>query len=178
MFVEPTRNEAGDIIPTKFPVYMTGKLFREKLGLNTKPEKGFKVRGKFKRIPWDKRIAFLKNQIKIHTAKLPLYELKKYRNNFDAHKFKNFPISENSFCYCCIDKAEIRHHVIPLSCGGRNKHNNIVLLCNNCHTKVHPHLRRKKKKVGGSFSALRNSEPINGPIVVSKETVAKTARCA
>jgi 5-methylcytosine-specific restriction endonuclease McrA len=61
------------------------------------------------------------------------------RAAFNAIKHKQLPLG-NHVCYVCEDPAVIRHHVIPLIAGGRNKRNNIVPLCLECHSKVHPGL--------------------------------------
>ena len=45
-------------------------------------------------------------------------------------------------CKVCGEKAECRHHIIPLSRGGHNHKKNVMLLCNQCHSEIHPWLKK------------------------------------
>jgi hypothetical protein len=33
------------------------------------------------------------------------------------------------------------HHIVPLSKGGTNQLSNLIVLCEDCHKKLHPHMR-------------------------------------
>lgn len=33
------------------------------------------------------------------------------------------------------------HHIVPLSRGGTNRDENLVTLCDECHKRIHPHMR-------------------------------------
>ena len=50
-------------------------------------------------------------------------------------------INSQSVCYVCHGKAVLRHHVIPVSHGGRNKRSNLVVLCHPCHQQIHAPFR-------------------------------------
>ena len=69
-----------------------------------------------------------------------------YRNRHTRAKFdksKNIRKKFNGFpgCFACSGKAEVRHHIIWLSRGGRNQKNNIIALCRKCHAEIHPWLK-------------------------------------
>lgn len=169
---------------TRYPLSMTGRKLRRALGLTGRvyAEKSFRVCAKFKGIKRDKRLAFLRKMAAKKLEFVTFAEMWAKRGQFNSHnshklhklhKLHSFPMAELMFCYCCIkNKADIRHHVIPLSQGGRNKRNNIVPLCNTCHCKVHPHMHRKnKKEVKREAVASRHSvhPKINGPVVWNPE---------
>jgi len=47
-------------------------------------------------------------------------------------------------CECCKNKRRlIRHHVVPVSCGGEDKAHNMVAICRKCHAVIHPWLKDK-----------------------------------
>lgn len=62
------------------------------------------------------------------------YDEKKWRETWRPH------ISARN-CYICDERADVRHHVIPLKNGGHNSFLNIRSLCNSCHADVHPWLK-------------------------------------
>ena len=62
------------------------------------------------------------------------------RTVFDDIKDIKFPLAGRR-CATCLDKAEVRHHIIPLSRNGSNIKRNICYLCKSCHSIVHPWLR-------------------------------------
>lgn len=41
-------------------------------------------------------------------------------------------------CFVCSRPGHIRHHVIQVQHGGRNKGSNLVRLCKECHDQIHP----------------------------------------
>lgn len=133
--------------------------------------KSFRVCSKFNGIKKHQRIAFLRKMLQKGET-ISLEQMKVHRGQLDSHKVPSLPMSENCTCYVCGNKAVLRHHVIPLSRGGRNKRNNIVPLCNNCHYKVHPHLHKKPKKfsVANSFAVLRSSKN-NGPLSTDTKNI-------
>jgi hypothetical protein len=65
------------------------------------------------------------------------------REEFNRIKFvvKSVRITPNSECFVCRGKAECRHHIIQLQNGGINLKENIVHLCNKCHSDIHPWLK-------------------------------------
>jgi len=78
----------------------------------------------------------------------------KLRSRFDIKRMSKkkrrevFKWLSKSFCYCCDSQNNLhRHHKIPLSRGGDNSSENIILLCRSCHESVHGYeIRRVKKK--------------------------------
>lgn len=64
------------------------------------------------------------------------------RRKFEKQKIRKLKRIEFSNCFVCWDKAQVRHHIIPLQNGGRNYKINIIGLCHNCHGKIHPWLIR------------------------------------
>ena len=44
-------------------------------------------------------------------------------------------------CFACARPGYIRHHVIQVMNGGRNKATNLVRLCKECHDQIHPWMR-------------------------------------
>ncbi len=63
----------------------------------------------------------------------------------DRQRKKSLPLTvdENTVCYVCESRAQVRHHVVPVSHGGRNKLNNLVPLCHSCHQELHAPFRTK-----------------------------------
>lgn len=164
----------------KFPPHMTGKLYRKSLGLpdlkslRVYGEKSWRVSAKFRGVKRKDRLSFLRRMSKKGSAGLSLQEMKSKRSGFDHHKITHLPMTEDCNCYACpnpshINKATIRHHVVLLSRGGRNKRNNIVPLCNDCHTKLHPHMQKKHVLRGAVASRHCVKPKTNGPLVSLRE---------
>ena len=65
------------------------------------------------------------------------------REEYNEKKIKETwrPHVDGSICYVCDNRADIRHHIVPLKNGGSNSFRNIRVLCNNCHAKIHPWLQ-------------------------------------
>ena len=129
----------------KYPAYVTENRLRNMLELPAKPRifanKNWKIAAKFKGIGKPFRMKYLKKQLRESEGiLLSMIELNAMRRGFEQVKLREFPMTPECPCYCCDSFAEIRHHVVPLSRGGRNKRNNIVPLCNGCHEQIHPHL--------------------------------------
>jgi 5-methylcytosine-specific restriction endonuclease McrA len=132
----------------KFPIGMTGAKYRKQLGVPSKQStrafssKSFKIAHKFKGVKKKDRLKFLKRMAEKLVLPRMLEETKSFRAGFNQLKVRVFPMNEMTQCYCCPNIADVRHHVVQLQHGGRNKKNNIVPLCNPCHCKVHPHLQK------------------------------------
>lgn len=62
------------------------------------------------------------------------YDVKKESDSWKTH-------INSETCYVCDNKANVRHHIIPLSMGGKNSYKNIRALCRKCHEKIHKWLR-------------------------------------
>lgn len=164
-----------NVLAQRFPASMTGKKLRKQLGIPEKlriiAEKGMKVKAKFKGIKQKNRLSYLRKMSKKIIIKRSLDEIHDARNGFNSHKLSSLPLSEKSLCYCCVkNHAVVRHHVIQLQHGGRNRRNNIVPLCNNCHIKLHPHMQKKPKSKLAEIGRLPLGTALpqnNGPIVVN-----------
>lgn len=52
-------------------------------------------------------------------------------------------VRDNHVCRICFNKLEEKnmqvHHIVPVANGGDDDYNNLVLLCNVCHTNLHKH---------------------------------------
>jgi hypothetical protein len=131
---------------TRYPMSMTGKKLRARLGIEERifADVSFRLKYKFRRIPKSRRLQFLIYRANADTGiTLSYTEQINMRRWFDAHKVRCFPMTKDCECYSCYDApARIRHHVTPISKGGSNKKNNIVPLCDGCHLKIHPTMGR------------------------------------
>lgn len=166
-----------DVAIQVFPAGMTGKKLRKKLGIDrskdrTYGSKNFKVSAKFRGVKVKDRISFLRGQATVVRGARTYAEVATQRAGFDQHKLTALPMTEKCVCYACVkNTAVLRHHVITLLNGGRNKRNNIVPLCNQCHIKIHPHMNRKKSEVVASRDCVQPK--INGPLDYMKNMTAR-----
>lgn len=65
-----------------------------------------------------------------------------YRNRKSGHhkipKERKKKLKDGAHCFLCGTKQNLTlHHVIPLSQGGDNSEDNLVVLCGSCHQKLH-----------------------------------------
>lgn len=128
----------------RYPMNMTGAKLRRKLGIEPKyPKESFKLRQKFRCVPKAERLTYLLNKMK-GGRDISFKEQWDKRKWFDRTKNRVFPMAKDCHCYVCDGIARIRHHVRPISKGGRNKKNNIVPLCHDCHCLLHPKMRKHK----------------------------------
>ena len=66
-----------------------------------------------------------------------------YGEEFTRIKAK-LKVKQEGRCYLCGRKrAGVCHHIIPVSLGGKTEENNLILLCSECHSKLHTYYRRK-----------------------------------
>lgn len=171
------------------PMGVTGREFKKrpvpKRYKKPKVNHSWRICHKFKCIKPTNRIAFLKSHEKVVKSERTPLEIYKTRTGFNDNKYRVFPMSQTCPCYVCGQKASVRHHVIPLGKGGRNRRNNIVPLCNVCHVKVHPHMqvgyRRPPVRPAtkgwnialssyGEVASWNSVQPkINGPLAVKQE---------
>lgn len=49
-------------------------------------------------------------------------------------------------CWVCRKPATQRHHLIQLQNGGRNVKENVIPICTECHSEVHPWMKPEEKK--------------------------------
>jgi 5-methylcytosine-specific restriction endonuclease McrA len=70
-------------------------------------------------------------------------EMPKARSGYKDKRSKLHSFSEFGNCFACGSRADCRHHIIQLQHGGRNKPENLVSLCDDCHAEIHPWLKEK-----------------------------------
>ena len=64
-----------------------------------------------------------------------------YPSNWEDIK-NRILIRDNNQCGNCGSNYNLHvHHIVPLSKGGTNKESNLRTLCENCHKKLHPHMK-------------------------------------
>jgi hypothetical protein len=63
------------------------------------------------------------------------------RSHFNDIKSKLHSFSRFSPCFVCGIGATARHHIVQLKNGGINSKKNIVSLCHQCHSTIHPWLK-------------------------------------
>jgi 5-methylcytosine-specific restriction endonuclease McrA len=132
----------NNVVPVKYAEGISGK---DKTKKECNKLYIIKLTLKFKNIKKENRLLFLKSKLKTEDNPISINEMTNKRKGFNFLKGIVFPLGENTKCYVCGLKAKIRHHVVPLSKGGRNKRSNIVPLCHRCHCAVHPHMQKKSK---------------------------------
>jgi ssDNA-binding Zn-finger/Zn-ribbon topoisomerase 1 len=67
----------------------------------------------------------------------------KYRPLREKRKeFEETDYPPRGYCFICRkNEANHRHHIIELLHGGSNNPKNVIGLCSECHTNVHPYIR-------------------------------------
>jgi 5-methylcytosine-specific restriction endonuclease McrA len=129
----------------KFPMSMTGAKLRKSMGLeaNIYADHDWRLPSKFSRIPKAARLEYLITEsLKETGVSLSADECRQMRQGFEHRKHSLFPMSRTCPCYSCEGTARVRHHVVPISGGGRNKRNNVVPICDGCHALIHPNMSR------------------------------------
>ena len=62
-------------------------------------------------------------------------------------------------CFACHCSGELeRHHLIQLSAGGDNDRDNLVLLCGECHSRLHPE-REARRAVSENWTYRKYEKP-------------------
>lgn len=91
----------------------------------------------------DKKLKFLREYSNIVFIFKNGMSLAEKRQKFlKRKKYKGY--LRRGFCFVCGIRTDlIRHHIIQLQNGGYNSKRNIVVLCENCHSDVHPWLKIK-----------------------------------
>ena len=123
----------------RYPMSMTGAKLRRQLGIPSSVQESFKLSPRLSNVPVDRRLQYLRNRATEGQA-VPWREMWNRRRSFNASKHGKFRMADNCPCYVCGKPAVLRHHVKPVSRGGRNKKSNIAPLCQACHEAIHPHL--------------------------------------
>lgn len=62
---------------------------------------------------------------------------KEKREAFNNSRTKRYIHVKSAICFVCGHKPHCRHHIILLKHGGMNIKKNFVLLCSDCHAKIH-----------------------------------------
>jgi 5-methylcytosine-specific restriction endonuclease McrA len=133
---------------------------------SSKKKNKFKSPSKFNHIKVENRLKFLISHLKENCKNVPDNVRDGRRLAFNQTKEKIFPLTSGIRCYLCGLEADIRHHVVPLKKGGTNKINNIVPLCNPCHCKVHPHMRKGFKKIPNPPKRSPLGKPLKMIVVI------------
>ena len=110
------------------------KSLRRRKNINTTgrtciSDTGFVLNSKLKNVHKVNRLQFLISHLRLNKPDIPVQEMINGRKGFNDNKKWALPLTKRSECYLCGGKATLRHHVIPLSKGGKNKVNNITPLC-------------------------------------------------
>lgn len=137
---------------------------------NKVSEKGFVVAKKFQNVHKEHRLTFLVSCLRLDSPDLQLKGHLR-RRGFNGSKGWSLPLTDKSECYLCKGKATLRHHVIPLVKGGRNKLNNIVPLCQPCHCRVHPHMQKGYKRPERSVHRQVLGKPLQTIVVIPPKSV-------
>lgn len=84
----------------------------------------------------DKKVTnfnYRKQQKKIETGK--------FRHGVNPELREYIKNRDNMLCRMCFESGESVnlqvHHIVPVSDGGNDDKTNLILLCHNCHNKVH-----------------------------------------
>jgi len=83
----------------------------------------------------NERFRQLKNMTKFKPKTPSRVEYDARRTAFEKKKYHLLKLDK---CYVCNQKAEHRHHIVLLKHGGTNIKENLVGLCELCHTVLHP----------------------------------------
>ena len=103
------------------------KLFQQKYTR----KKATSLADRVSKLPKSKRLNFL-----IKEASRSL----KFTAQYNKLRIKKHPVRGKN-CVVCGEKADCMHHILPLSCGGRNNKGNLIPVCNRCHIKIHPFMK-------------------------------------
>lgn len=73
---------------------------------------------------------------------------KKYGNNW--RRLRAAYAKAHPLCEECLKKGRLTpveevHHIVPLNRGGKNEWDNLMSLCQSCHTKIHYQMGDRKK---------------------------------
>jgi hypothetical protein len=80
------------------------------------------------------RLGWLK--MKADTRKLPMKKRTKRKKRSRLRRWYK--------CECCGKLGEaVRHHIVPVSCGGPDNNRNIVKICGECHVEIHPWMKTR-----------------------------------
>ena len=74
-------------------------------------------------------------------------ELKWAREDFNTKVCvqKRFPLTVCFVCWHDNHTDLVRHHIIPLGAWGSNRRYNVITVCKECHSLIHPWLRRSAR---------------------------------
>lgn len=83
------------------------------------------------------------NKVKHSNYKKAQKKIKKgtFRHGVDPITRERIKVRDNNVCQSCLTKSGYSrfqvHHIIPVANGGDDDDSNLILLCMNCHNKVH-----------------------------------------
>ena len=86
------------------------------------------------------RLALLVDMANKFRGRVGAKNLSRRRKQYEALK-KQLSTPRKTDCATkCGRRAELRHHIIPLSMGGSNRQKNLIAICATCHSVIHPWL--------------------------------------
>ena len=144
------------------------KEFMSQVRARTKGEQIFttkKKKRKPKRLAW--RMAKLNS---LHTVQEKLDFLKeearqkpweKPNKRYKSLRAVKFDLT-SKYCAVCGGKASCMHHIHPLMCGGKNKADNLIPICKECHEEIHPFIVSNREK-NRSIKKMRDNNPAYTP---------------
>jgi hypothetical protein len=116
------------------------------------------------RLPWylhaRREVVLFRMKMGDLTQEERLAELKRLANDTPARKVKKhtyykrreqflFQGRRREPCAVCWRAGNHRHHILPLIKGGRNTWENLIWLCVDCHTAIHPHMQKAETVADG-----------------------------
>lgn len=116
---------------------------------NSEPQNRAQAQLKMLQDFWDRfekepehRLKFLKEMAELDLGKRPRKQIRLVRK-----QFRKRHIYLGGKCATCPNLATVRHHIIQLQYGGRNRRYNIILICDDCHAIIHPWLQKQATTV-------------------------------
>lgn len=64
-----------------------------------------------------------------------------YNKDYEKCRKKKNELTSNK-CYICGGTAYCMHHIIPLYSNGKNRKRNLIPVCFDCHSKIHPFMNK------------------------------------
>jgi hypothetical protein len=102
---------------------------------------GWKARGRYDQFP-----AFVKLSKLIEMAAVVI-PFRRQQSNAERRKIFNEVKATlcrqklGTPCFVCSKPGFSRHHIIQLQNGGLNSRRNLVVLCDDCHSAIHPWMK-------------------------------------
>lgn len=85
----------------------------------------------------EKRLVYMREYYHKHKEKFKQYKNLTFRERIIKLMKKRGDKIECAACGYSNERVLVTHHIVPISEGGTNRLDNIVLLCPTCHTEIH-----------------------------------------